>query len=131
VVLVGRVVNLPYPDLHAVTSGESIVMFVPYRSARTGATVPLTGAGPRPRHQLAPAYRRWAEEPVPGEWSARIVEVRRAETFDAVRLAARHILASVPADHEVAAVRVFGNEGAVLSDDAFQARLRSLHSALR
>jgi hypothetical protein len=124
-------VKLPYPDLRAVASGESIVVFAPTGSAGTGTTTPLAGAGPRSPDELASAYRRWAEEPVSGTWSATIIAVHPAEEFDAARLAARHILAAVPRGHDVVAVRVFGEDGAVLSDDAFEARLRSLHAALR
>ena len=43
---------------------------------------------------------------------------------------ARHVLAGVPPG-DLVVLRVFGDTGAVLSDVAFAARLRSLEGALR
>jgi hypothetical protein len=129
----GRVVTvaLAFPDLRALASGESIIAFVPSGSVSAGEMLSLVGSGPRPVAQLAPAYRRWADLPVAGPWSAHVLEVHPCRAFDPSRLAARHVLADAPEDGDVLVVRVSEGEGPVLSDESFAARLGSLRSALR
>lgn len=129
----GRVVTvaLPYPDLRAVASGESIVAFVPPGTAAAGDSVRLVAGEPRPAGELGPAYRRWADLPVPGEWSALVHEVHPVSAFDPVRLGARHVLAAAPPGGDVLVLRVSGAEGPVLGDESFAGRLGSLSAALR
>lgn len=124
-------VALPYPDLRAVASGESVVAFVAPGTAAPGDRIVLAGLGPRPAGDLAAAYRRWADRPIPGAWSAAVTEVHPVTTFDQDRLAARHVLARAPDATEALVVRVFADDGPVLGDDAFAARVRSLHAARR
>lgn len=122
--------NLPFPDLWAVASGESVVVFVPPGSCRAGDVVELAGGSPRTESDLTVAYRRWSDRPVPGRWTATIVEVHPSAAFDEGRLQARHVLARMPVPCDVAVVRVDGDDGAVLSEEAFAARLRSVRDAL-
>lgn len=123
--------KLPFPDLRAVTSGESVVVFVPPGSCGAGDAVELVGGGPRPESEVAAAYHRWSDRPVPGPWTATIVEVHPSAAFDETRLRARHVLTRMPVPCDVALVRVGGEDGAVLSDEAFAARLRSVRDAMR
>ena len=123
--------NLPHPDLRAVASGESIVLFAPRGSVTAGDRLDLAGTRPRPERELAAAYRRWADRPVPGRWWATVVEVHPLETFDTERLRARHVLAEAPAGADLVVVMVSGDEGPALSEVSFAARLRSVHDARR
>ena len=127
----GRLVNLPHPDVRAVASGESIALFAPRGSVAAGDRLDLVGTRPRPERELVAAYRRWADRPVPGTWEATVVEVHPLEAFDAERLRARHVLADPPAGADLVVVRVFGEDGPVLSEVSFAARLRSVCAALR
>ena len=122
---------IPNPDLRALLSGEVIVAFVPAGTVTSGDVVRLIGAGPRPAHELKPAYRRWSTEALPdGTWSATIDTVTAAETLDPEAGNARHILTEVP-DGQLVVLRVESAAGPVLSDDAFAARRASLEAALR
>jgi len=118
------------PELRALASGESIVAFVPRMTVTEGDEVELTGNGPVPADHLKPAYRRWADAgPPPGEWTGVVVSVDPAAILDPVAGSARHILAE-PGDGDVVLLRVYGSDGAVLGDEAFSARLRSVEGAL-
>ncbi len=107
-----------------------MVAFVPRHRVSEGDEVALHPSGPRPASELQAAYSRWADTSVGGEWSAVVTAVHPAAMLDPVAGAARHILAEIP-DGDMVVLRVYGPEGAVLSDVAFEARVGSLEGALR
>jgi hypothetical protein len=122
--------RVPDPDLRALTSGEQILAFVAQGTVAPGSTVDLAGSGPRPAHQLKPAYRRWADAATADRaWSATVDAVVPASQLDPVSGAARHILRE-PDGGDLVVLRVAGPAGPVLTDDAYAARRISLESAL-
>ena len=85
--------------------------------------------GTRRDTDLKPAYRHWADRPVEGEWSAVVEAVHPAALLDPESGSARHILAEAPGG-DLLVLRVYGPDGPVLSDAAFEARRRSVQGAL-
>ncbi len=121
---------LPVPDLVAVVTGESIIAFTDRHAALLGDEVELVSTGSREAAELQPAYRHWADrEAPPGAWTAVVEEVHPTAALDPVGGAARHVLADVP-DGDLVVLRVYGPDGAVLSDTAYDARRRSLGAVL-
>ena len=122
--------RLPVPDLLAVTTGESIVVFTARNEAEQGDEVQLAAGGARDPADLQDAYRHWAgRDAPPGPWTAVVEEVHPSAALDPVGGAARHVLAAVP-DGDLVVVRVYGPDGPVLSDTAYEARRRSLDAVL-
>lgn len=121
---------LPSPDLKALVSGVTVVVFAARGAASAGDEVVLEPAGTRPPSTLQARYREWAGGPPPeGVWSAVVVSVDPAGLIDGPAGAAHHILAQVP-DGDLLVVRVYGPDGAVLDDDAFAARRRDIEGAM-
>lgn len=122
--------TLPDPDLRALVTGEVVIGFAPRGVVEAGDEVELVGSGPRPVHDLKPGYRHWAAMAAPaGAWSAVVEAVHPAALLDDEKGAARHVLTRIP-DGDLLLLRVYGTEGAVLSDVAFAARRASLEFAL-
>lgn len=118
------------PELRALAEGECVIAFVPRGSVSEGDEVTLSADGPLPVGGLKPAYRRWADAgPPEGTWTAVVESVGTAAALDPIAGAARHILAG-PGEGDLVVLRVFGEDGPVLSDEAFDARLRSVDGAL-
>jgi hypothetical protein len=118
------------PELRALAEGESVVAFVPRGSVSEGDEVGLSTSGSLPIGALKPAYRRWADAGAPeGTWTAIVDSVGPSAGLDPIAGAARFILAA-PGEGDLVVLRVFGTDGSVLSDDAFDARLRSVKGAL-
>lgn len=95
-----------------------------------GDEVGLEASGPRPDEEVDAAYRRFTSPPA-GSWTGVVVAVHPIRLLDREAGRARHILTSTPDDGDVVVLRVFGEEGAVLSDEAFAARRRSVEGALQ
>jgi hypothetical protein len=124
-------VPVPDPDLRALASGEVVVTFVSRGAATEGDEVELDGAGPRREEELKPAYRRWATDPAPdGPWLGIVERVAPATILDPTAGGSRHILMEAPTEGDLIIVRVYGPDGAVLSDDAFAARRNAVEGAL-
>lgn len=118
------------PELRALAEGECVIGFAPRGSVSEGDEVAVSANGPLPVGALKPAYRRWADAgPPDGAWSAVVEAVGPATALDPIAGASRVILAA-PGEGDLIVLRVFGDEGPVLSDDAFDARKRSVNGAL-
>ena len=125
-------VMIPDPDLRALASGEAVVAFVARGAATEGDEMQLHGSGPRLESELKPAYRRWADEPAPaGPWLGIVDRVDPATILDPEAGASRHILEEAPAEGDLIILRVYGPDGPVLGDDAFDARRSAVEGALR
>jgi hypothetical protein len=125
------VISLPAPDLLALAHGESVIAFVERGVLGEGDEVELRSAGPRPAHEVKPAYLRWADGELPAAaWSGVVVAVHPAALLDPVDGSGRHVLTFVP-DGDLAVIRVFRDDEPVLSDAAFAARRGSVEGALR
>lgn len=113
---------MPRALLRALVTGE-VVTLPDALGVEAGEELELEdgGADPGP---LKPAYRRWAEGRVAGAWTARVERVVDAGSVDPPAFAARHLLSGHP-DGPIALLRVSGPDGPVLSDTAFDARIRS------
>ena len=123
--------SLPFPDVRALVTGETIVAFVAHGTVAAGATVAIEGTGPRDPSDLKPAYRRWAGDGIPaGRVEATVDAAMPAARLDPEDGASRHILAAAGAG-DLVVLRVSRNGIAVLSDDAYSARRNSLDAALR
>ncbi len=122
--------TLPDAELRALAIGETITAFVGRGELDEGDEVELRGAGSIPEQRLAPAYRRWATAGSPaGRWVAVVDGIEPAAVLDPVAGAARHIRTE-PGDGDLALLRVYGDDGPVLSDAAYAARRRSVIGAL-
>jgi hypothetical protein len=122
--------TLSDPELRALAGGESIIAFIPRGTVSEGDELRLASGGPLAADELKPAYRRWADSgPPPGEWSAVVESLSPAASLDPAAGASRHVLVA-PGDGDLVVLRVFGVDGPVLSDVAFDARLRSVTGAL-
>ena len=121
---------LAAPDAHALISGESVIAFVARGAVTEGDELEIVVSGPRDPAEVKPAYRRWAEAPLPpGNWVGVVVAVHPAALLDPVAGSARHILAA-PQDGDLAVVRVYDGARPVLSDEAFAARRGAAEGAL-
>ena len=117
-------------ELQGLVTGETVVAFVSRGSLTEGDEVELAGTGAVDAETLKPAYRRWADTAAPEGYSAVVVSIDPAAVLDPVAGSARHLLMT-HGEGDLALLRVFGEEGPVLSDDAFAARKRSVEGALR
>jgi hypothetical protein len=125
------VLQLPRPDFLALTSGEIIVAETDRGQVTEGDEHQFIAGRARPDHELKPAYRRWAEAPTPeGAWTGVVLAVHPAQAFDVSSSASRHLLSRAP-EGDIVVLRVFGDDGPVLGDVAFEARVRSLEGSLR
>ena len=125
------VLTIPVVDYMALISGEVIMAETGRGEITEGDEYELTVGGMRPPEEVKPAYRRWVNLPPPeGSWTGVVIAVHPAQAFDAASGASRHVLARPPKG-DVVIVRVFGEDGPVLSEVAFEARVRSLEGALR
>ena len=116
-------VEVPSAALRALVTGE--VVTLPHAPGiETGTTVTIVDAG-GDAGPLKPAYRRWARMPVAGTWTATVTRLMDTESLDAGSFASRHVLGEHPTGM-VAILRVSGDDGPVLSDTAFEARVRSV-----
>ncbi len=124
---------LPVADaeLRALASGEIVIVFAERGSLTEGDEVELSPAGSVDAATLKPAYRRWADAgPPDARYTAVVESVDPAAILDPEAGAARHIRTE-PGSGDVVILRVYGPEGAVLGDDGFAARRRSVEGALR
>jgi hypothetical protein len=121
--------TLSDPEVRALAAGECVVVFVRRGSVDEGDEIELAGNGPLDPARLKPAYRRWATlGPPQGRWSAVVDAVEPAAILDPIAGASRHIL-DRPGEGDVVVLRVYGPEGPVLGDDAYEARRRSVTGA--
>lgn len=128
--MLAAVLNVSDPELRALVSGESVIAFVPRGTVAEGDEVELSANGPLRPDQLKPAYRRWADAGVPeGEWTAIVDVVSPAAALDPTAGGTRHILDG-HGSGDLVVLRVYGDDGPVLSDEAFDARVRSVTGAL-
>lgn len=112
--------ELPAPDLVALVTGDTVVAFVARHAVDLYEEVDLLPSGSRPRTSLQPDYQHLAAAAVPdGEWTALVVGLQPASSLAARSALQHHILSEVP-DGDAAILRVFGAEGPVLSDEAFE-----------
>ena len=117
-------------ELRALAEGECVIAFAPRGSISEGDEVGLSATGPLPVGALKPAYQRWADAgPPEGRWTAVVDSVGPAAALDPIAGASRFIL-TAPGEGDLVVLRVFGEDGAVLGDEAFDARLRSINGAL-
>lgn len=122
--------TLSNAEMMALVTGESVVAFVDRRTVDEGDELELDGGGSRADAELKPAYRRWADVPTPhGEWTAVVESIDPAAILDPVAGSSRHILAEAGTG-DLVVLRVYGDDGPVLSDTAFAARRRSVEGAL-
>jgi hypothetical protein len=117
-------------EMRALAGGETIVLTGGAGTAAAGDRIALRAGATDPPHPLKPAYRRWEEASVPGDWTATVAAVWRSDDFDPDRFSSRHVFATHP-EGEILLLRVSGDRGAVLSETAFEARRRSVDQALR
>jgi hypothetical protein len=126
-----RVLQLPLSDLIALVSGEIVVAESERGTLSEGDELDLEAGPARPAEELKPAYRRWSYAAVPeGRWTGVVVAVHPAQAFDADSGASRHLLTRA-LQGDVVVLRVYSEAGPVLSDVAFDARVRSLEGSLR
>lgn len=118
-------------DFRALVAGEVVVAETSRGEATEGDEYELAAGAARPASDVKPAYQRLVGLPPPeGSWTGVVVAVHPAQAFDAESGASRHILTRPP-EGDLIVVRVYGDAGPVLSDVAFEARVRSLEGALR
>jgi hypothetical protein len=118
------------PELRALAEGECVIAFAPRGSVTEGDEVGVASSGPLPAGALKPAYRRWADAgPPEGRWTAVVDSIGPAAKLDPIAGASRFVL-TAPGDGDLVVLRVYGEDGPVLSDDAFDARVRSITGAL-
>lgn len=117
-------------ELRALAEGECVIAFAPRGSISEGDEVELSPTGSVAVGALKPAYRRWADAgPPEGRWTAVVDSVGPAAALDPIAGASRFIL-TAPGEGDLVVLRVFGEDGPVLGDEAFDARLRSINGAL-
>ena len=113
------VLELPIPDLAALAAGRTVVAFAERHAVDINDEVELIPSGARARAELQEQYAPLAEAEAPeGEWSALVVGLQPASSLGRADTMQHHILAEVP-DGDVVILRVYGPEGAVLSDETF------------
>lgn len=113
------VLVLPIPDLAALAAGRTVVAFAARHAVDIDDEVELIPAGTRAEAKLQRRYALLAEAETPeGEWSALVVGLQPASSLGRADTMQHHILAEVP-DGDAVILRVYGPEGAVLSDEAF------------
>lgn len=122
--------RLPVQDLNGLIRGEIVVAFTARSACTEGDEFDLEAGEPRPDSEVEPAYRRFVDAPS-GQWTGVVVAVHPARLLDPEAGRARHLLTATPGDGDVVVLRVFGEQGPVLSDDAFAARRRSVEGALQ
>lgn len=118
-------------EARALIAGETVLAFVARHSLSEGDEFAIA-AGRAARHdEVKPAYRRWIGSPLPdGEWTAVVEAVHPAALLDPVSGASRHVTTHA-GDGDLVVLRVYDEGGApVLSDAAFEARVRSVEGAL-
>lgn len=119
-------------DLQALVEGETVVAFLPRGEVTESDEVDLAAEGAGDPSALKPAYRRWASvKPPRGPWSAVVVLVAPVAILDPEAGSSRHIFEETPQDGDLVVLRVYGKRRAVLSDEAFAARRKSVEGALR
>ena len=118
-------------EARALIAGEIVMAFVPRHSLSEGDEFPVVAGRTSRAEEIEPAYRRWIGDPLPeGDWIAVVEAVHPAALLDAESGRSRHVFAT-PGDGDLVILRVFDGDGvAVLSDDAFDARVRSIEGAL-
>lgn len=117
-----KAVQVPRARFRALVTGE-VVTLPDASGLDVGTDVELHDGG-HDQGPLKRAYRRWADRPVTGAWTAHVEAIVDADSLDPRAFAARHVLARHP-QGPIAMLRVSGPDGVVLSDVAFAARLRS------
>jgi hypothetical protein len=123
-------VSVSPAELRALVTGEIIVAFVPRATVTEGDEVELVAGAPLPPEELKPAYRRWADAAPPTEsHTGVVVGVVPAAILDPLAGAARHVRETA-GEGDLVLMRVYGPDGPVLDDDAFEARRRSVEGAL-
>jgi len=123
--------GLPTPDLRALAQGEVVIAFTHRGAVRGGDEVELLASGGRPPEELKPAYTRWHDAPAPqGDWSAIVEAVHPTALLDPDAGSARHVLRFVPTG-DLVVLRVLDGSEPVLSDEAYDARRRSVEGALQ
>ncbi len=123
--------QVPDAELRALAGGEIVAAFADRAAVDEGDEVELAPGGDVDPATLKPAYARWAAAgPPPGEWTAVVTAVHPASSLDPESGSARHVRTAAPTDGDLVVLRVYDGERAVLSDEAFAARVRSLEGAL-
>lgn len=122
---------IPMPDLFGLVTGEIVVAESERGGLTEGDEFEFAVGPARAAADVKPAYREWLERSLPpGSWTGVVVAVHPAQAFDAATGWSRHLLDGVP-HGDLVVLRVYGDDGPVLSDVAFEARVRSLEGALR
>ena len=125
--------NAPLADVEARAriAGEIVVAFVPRHSLTEGDEFPVVAGRLAAPEDVEPAYRRWAGEPLPdGEWIGVVEVVHPAALLDPDSGRSRHVF-SRPGEGDLVILRVYDGSGRpVLSDEAFDARVKSIEGAL-
>lgn len=118
-------------EARALLSGEIVMAFVSRHSLSEGDEFPVAAGRIAAPEEIDPAYRRWIGEPLPdGDWMAVVEAVHPAALLDPESGRSRHVF-TTPGDGDLAILRVFDGTGSpVLSDEAFDARVRSIEGAL-
>lgn len=125
--------NAPLADVEAraLIAGEIVIAFVPRHSLTEGDEFPIVSGRVAAQEDIDTAYRRWAGEPLPdGEWIGVVEVVHPAALLDPESGRSRHVFTE-PGDGDLVILRVYDEAGRpVLSDEAFDARVRSIEGAL-
>lgn len=118
-------------EARALITGETVVAFLDRHSSSEGDELPVVATATARIDAVKPAYRRWVGEELPdGEWSAVVEGVHPAALLDPESGSSRHVLLE-PGNGDLLILRVFDQDGVpVLSDHAFEARVRSIEGAL-
>lgn len=125
------VTHLSDVEARALIGGETVVAFVPRHSLSEGDECEITPGAEARADAIKPAYRRWIGLPLPdGEWTGVVEAVHPAALLDPVSGSSRHVL-TAPGEGDLVLLRVYDATGKpVLSDEAFDARVRSIEGAL-
>ncbi len=118
-------------EARALIAGEIVMAFVPRHSLTEGDEFPVVAGRRAAPEDVDPAYRRWIGEPLPaGEWIGVVEVVHPAALLDPDSGRSRHVFTR-PGDGDLVILRVFDDGGRpVLSDEAFEARVKSIEGAL-
>lgn len=123
--------DLAQAEARALIAGEIIVAFADRGTVTEGDEVSIAVTGELADESVKPAYRRWSREPLPdGPWSGVVESVDPATILDPQAGLSRHLRTSArPGD--VVVIRIYGPDGPVLTDAAYEARRKSVEGALR
>jgi hypothetical protein len=124
--------HLPAPELLGLAAGEIVVAFAARGTVNEGDEVELAPGPSLDPAMVKPAYRRWLQMPLPdATFTAVVIAVDPAQLLDPEAGGARHLRTTPPTEGDLLVLRVSGPDGAVLSDEAFAARHRSVEGAIR